>query len=355
MPIVGELLAGRYELRSQLGRGGMAEVFRALDRRLGREVAVKILAGHLLSDPRSVERFEREGRTAAALNHPNVVDVYDAASEGDIHYMVMELVEGPTLAEVIEREGRLPVPRALDIAGRVAAALQVAHDRGLVHHDVKPSNVLFDSDGEVKVADFGIARAASSDITTIQGTPPYVAPEQARGGRADPRSDVYSLGASLYRCLAGRPLFKKAPPEVIAQMIIQGEIPALRRVNPAVPRRIARLVHKSLALDPAKRFHSSGEMHEALEAERIRLGLESTSPAERLVSFLYRDGHLSAEEALTVVDPGLLDATRGKELPAPGQVRPQVPLAVGFLGAVVLAVVLIATMDQWMPLLTAGP
>jgi serine/threonine protein kinase len=149
MPIVGELLAGRYELRSQLGRGGMAEVFRALDRRLGREVAVKILAGHLLSDPRSVERFEREGRTAAALNHPNVVDVYDAASEGDIHYLVMELVEGPTLAEVIEREGRLPVPRALDIAGRVAAALQVAHDRGLVHHDVKPSNVLFDSDGEV--------------------------------------------------------------------------------------------------------------------------------------------------------------------------------------------------------------
>jgi serine/threonine-protein kinase len=276
MPIVGELLAGRYELRSQLGRGGMAEVFRALDRRLGREVAVKILAGHLLSDPRSVERFEREGRTAAALNHPNVVDVYDAASEGDIHYMVMELVEGPTLAEVIEREGRLPVPRALDIAGRVAAALQVAHDRGLVHHDVKPSNVLFDSDGEVKVADFGIARAASSDITTIQGTPPYVAPEQARGGRADPRSDVYSLGCVLFEMLAGRPPFVGDGASSVIMQHLERPPPRVSDFRDDVPTHVDDVIQRALSKEPGQRYQSPEEFRS--DIDRVAAGL----PASRM-------------------------------------------------------------------------
>jgi serine/threonine protein kinase len=276
MSIVGELLAGRYELRSQLGRGGMAEVFRALDRRLGREVAVKILAGHLLSDPRSVERFEREGRTAAALNHPNVVDVYDAASEGDIHYLVMELVEGPTLAEVIEREGKLPVPRALDIAGRVAAALQVAHDRGLVHHDVKPSNVLFDSDGEVKVADFGIARAASSDITTIQGTPPYVAPEQARGGRADPRSDVYSLGCVLFEMLAGRPPFVGDGASSVIMQHLERPPPRVSEFRDDIPAHVDDVIQRALAKEPGQRYQSAEEFRS--DIDRVAAGL----PASRM-------------------------------------------------------------------------
>jgi serine/threonine-protein kinase len=273
---VGELLAGRYELRSLLGRGGMAEVFRALDRRLGREVAVKVLSGHLLSDPRSVDRFQREGRTAAALNHPNVVDVYDAASEGDIHYMVMELVEGPTLAEIIEQEGQLPVPRALDIAGRIAAALQVAHDRGLVHHDVKPSNVLFDSDGEVKVADFGIARAASSDITTIQGTPPYVAPEQARGGRADPRSDVYSLGCVLFEMLAGRPPFVGDGASSVIMQHLERPPPLVSDFRDDVSTHVDDVVRRALAKDPARRYQSAEEFRS--DIDRVAAGL----PASRM-------------------------------------------------------------------------
>jgi len=256
MSAVGDLLAGRYELRSRLGRGGMAEVFRALDTRLGREVAVKVLADHLLSDPRSVERFEREGRNAASLHHPNIVDLYDAASEGDTHYLVMELVEGPTLAEIIKREGQMPVPRALDIAGRIASALRVAHDRGLVHHDVKPSNVLFDGNDNVKVADFGIARAASSDITTVQGSPPYVAPEQAKGGRADPRSDIYGLGCVLFEMLAGTPPFSGGSASAVIMQHLENPPPPLSKFRDDIPADVGKVVMRMLAKDPAQRYDS---------------------------------------------------------------------------------------------------
>ena len=271
MAAVGDLLAGRYELRARLGRGGMAEVFRALDTRLGREVAVKVLAGHLLSDPRSVERFEREGRNAAALHHPNVVDVYDAASEGETHYLVMELVEGPTLAEIIAEEGQMPVPRALDIAGRIAAALQVAHDRGLVHHDVKPSNVLFDADGNVKVADFGIARAASSDITTVQGSPPYVAPEQARGGRADPRSDVYGLGCVLFEMLAGRPPFQGKNPSAVIMQHLETPPPRLSDLRSDLSADVDNVVRRALAKDPEQRYASPDAFR--ADIDRVAAGL----------------------------------------------------------------------------------
>lgn len=292
MSAVGELLAGRYELRSRLGRGGMAEVYRALDRRLGREVAVKILADHLLSDPRSVQRFEREGRTAASLNHPNVVDVYDAASEGDTHYLVMELVEGPTLAEVIAQEGEMPVARALDIAGRVAAALQAAHDRGLVHHDVKPSNVLFDSDGNVKVADFGIARAASSDITTIQGSPPYVAPEQARGGRADPRSDVYGLGCVLFEMLAGRPPFAGNSPSAVIIQHLDTAPPRLSTFRDDISSNVEDVVSRALAKEPAQRYQSAEDFRS--DIDRVAAGL----PASRMTIMSTRHLEPAATEAL---------------------------------------------------------
>jgi eukaryotic-like serine/threonine-protein kinase len=270
MSAVGELLADRYELRSRLGRGGMAEVYRAVDRRLGREVAVKVLAGHLLSDPRSVQRFQREGRTAAALNHPNVVDVYDAASEGNTHYLVMELVEGPTLADIIAREGPLPERRALDIAGRIAAALQVAHERGLVHHDVKPGNVLFDSDDNVKVADFGIARAASSDITTIQGTPPYVAPEQARGGRADPRSDVYSLGCVLFEMLTGRPPFVGDGASSVIMQHLERPPPRVSDLRDDVSTHVDDIVSRALAKEPGQRYQSAEDFR--ADIDRVAAG-----------------------------------------------------------------------------------
>ena len=260
MAAPGDVLADRYELNSRLGRGGMAEVFRAHDRRLDREVAVKVLAPHLLSDARSIDRFDREARAAASLNHPNIVNVYDAINEGDTHAIVMELVEGPTLADIIEREGRLSFEEATRTAINIADALQAAHDRGLVHHDVKPRNVLFDSDGSLKVTDFGIARAASSDITTVQGSPPYLAPEQARGGQSDRRSDVYALGCVLFEMLAGRPPYEGDSSSAVVMAHIDAPIPELSRFRPDVPRDLERVVTRALAKDPDERYDSAAAL-----------------------------------------------------------------------------------------------
>jgi chaperonin cofactor prefoldin len=267
MAVPGDVIGGRYELLSRLGRGGMAEVFRAHDQRLGRQVAVKVLAPHLLADARSVDRFDREARAAASLNHPNIVNVFDAVNDGDTHAIVMELVEGPTLADVIEQEGQLSLADAVQTSIGIADALQAAHDRGLVHHDVKPRNVLFDTDGALKVTDFGIARAASSDITTIQGSPPYLAPEQARGGQSDRRSDVYALGCVLFEMLAGRPPFEGDSSSAIVMAHIDAPVPRLSGFRPDVPRDLEQVVNRALAKDPAARYDSPA----ALRADLTRI------------------------------------------------------------------------------------
>lgn len=271
----GDTLVDRYELQSRLGRGGMAEVFRAHDRRLSREVAVKVLADDLLADDRSVARFDREARSAASLNHPNIVNVYDAISDGDTHAIVMELVEGPTLADIVERDAPMPPADAVRIAISIADALQAAHDRGLVHHDVKPRNVLFDGDGGLKVTDFGIARAASSDITTVQGSPPYLAPEQARGGQSDRRSDIYALGCVLFEMLAGRPPFEGDSSSSVIMAHIDAPIPQLSSVRPGVPSELEAIVTHALAKDPEQRFDSPA----AMRAELTRIAGDLPSDA----------------------------------------------------------------------------
>ncbi|MBW3603675.1 MAG: protein kinase [Actinobacteria bacterium] len=273
MAAPGDMLVDRYELRSRLGRGGMAEVFRAYDHRLSREVAVKVLADDLLADARSVDRFDREARSAASLNHPNIVNVYDAISDGDTHAIVMELMQGPTLADVIERDGPLEPAEAVRIGIGIADALQAAHDRGLVHHDVKPRNVLFDNDGSLKVTDFGIARAASSDITTVQGSPPYLAPEQARGGQSDRRSDIYALGCVLFEMLAGRPPFEGDSSSAVIMAHIDEPVPRLSSLRPGVPRELETIVTRALDKDPDQRFDSPAAMRAALT--RVASGLPS--------------------------------------------------------------------------------
>lgn len=351
---------GPYEIDRRLASGGMGEVVLASNSLLERRTALKrVLPVSDDGDTEegqedAVQRFLREGKLLARLHHQGICAVYDIIQYRGAYWMALEYVDGHDLRALL-KHGALPPDIAMIIATQVADALDHAHRCGVVHRDVKPANVMVSRKGEVKLLDFGIARATDVEGLTatgmVVGTPTFMAPELLRGMEADPRSDVYSLGALLYRCLAGRPLFKKAPPEVISQQIIQGDIPQLRRVNPAVPRRISRLVHKCLALDPAKRFNSAGELHDALEAERIRLGLDSGSPAERLVAFMYRDGHLSAEEALTVVDPGLLEQSRNRDAaPVANGVRPQMPLAAGFVTAVVLVIVVaVATWDTWGP------
>jgi serine/threonine protein kinase len=267
-------IRGRYRLERRLGGGGMAEVHLARDVELDRPVAVKLLAEHLAEDAELRERFVREARIAARLAHPNVVAVYDAGDENGTPYIVMECVEGETLADLLLREGRLDPDRAVGLARQACAGLAHAHAAGLVHRDVKPGNLLLRRDGMLKVADFGIARAAESTrltlAGTILGTAAYLAPEQATGEEVTPAADVYSLGAVLYECLAGRPPRRV---ESLADLDPEQPITPLRDVVPAVPQELEDAVMHALARRPEFRPATAAEL--ALE-----LGGLGETPAE---------------------------------------------------------------------------
>ena len=216
-----QVLSGRYEIHRKLARGGMAEVYLARDRSLDRPVAVKVLFPEFATDPAFVERFRREAQAAANLSHPNIVGVYDWGTEGGTYFIVMEFVDGQSLAEVMRTAGPLHPRRAAEIAFEVAGALGFAHAKGVVHRDVKPGNVIISSSGVSKVTDFGIARALSSpseDLTqagSVMGTATYFSPEQAQGFAVDARSDLYSLGVVLFEMVTGRPPFAGDSPVAI--------------------------------------------------------------------------------------------------------------------------------------------
>jgi eukaryotic-like serine/threonine-protein kinase len=260
----GRVLAGRYELRRVLGAGGMAAVYLARDRVLKRTVAVKVLNPVHARDPSSVERFRSEARTAAGLSHPNVVAVFDSGSDDGLHYLVMEHVPGPSLAELLRRQGPLPPRRAAELGLQVCEALEAAHANGVVHRDVKPGNVLLAGDGRVKVTDFGIAKAAASPSLTgdgvVIGSPAYMAPEQAQGEPVDARSDVYALGCVMHELLTGAPPFGSAadgsPVAVAARQVNQPPEPPSRR-NPRVDPELDTVVLTAMAKRPAQRHQSA--------------------------------------------------------------------------------------------------
>ncbi len=263
----------RYELRQCIGIGGMARVYLAHDRALNRDVAVKILNPALAADPLFVERFRREARAAAALNHPNIVAIYDTGATDDTYYIVMEYVPGPNLKETIRERGPLPEGEALAIGAQVAAALGVAHAHHLIHRDIKPHNILLGPDGSAKVTDFGIARAAgASQLTatqTVMGTAHYLSPEQALHQPLDGRSDLYSLGIVLYEALTGRVPFEGDSLVAVAMRQVHDPPPPLRQVVPGISPRAEAVVTRALAKDPADRYQSAAEMEAALlEASR---------------------------------------------------------------------------------------
>ena len=264
------LLAGRYELVQPLGSGGMAEVHLAFDRVLRRRVAVKIIHPAQLGDPVNRERFVREAQAAAALQHPNTVAVFDVGDDAGRPFIVMELIEGQSLADRIRAAGRLSVDETVPIVAGVLAGLQAAHDRGLVHRDVKPSNVLLPAGGGVKLVDFGIATATAGTAApltsgeNVLGTPRYLAPERISGRRATPASDIYSLGAVTYECLTGRPPFVAAGPVALAVAHQREHLRPLSEIAPDVPAGIAAVVERALAKDPAERFGSAADMRAAL-------------------------------------------------------------------------------------------
>jgi serine/threonine-protein kinase len=270
------VVGGRYELGELIGYGGMAEVHRGRDQRLNREVAIKVLRADLARDPSFLNRFRREAHSAAGLNHPSIVAVYDTgedvAADGTPQpFIVMEYVEGRTLRDIVKAQGRLPVRRALEIVADVCAALDFSHRNGIIHRDIKPANVMITPQGAVKVMDFGIARAVADNSATVTqtanviGTAQYLSPEQARGESVDPRSDVYSTGCLLYELVTGVPPFQGDSPVAVAYQHVRENpvMPSAR--NPEIPRAVDSIVMKALAKNPLNRYQSAGDMRQDLQ------------------------------------------------------------------------------------------
>ncbi len=264
----GMLFAGRYLLGRKLGSGGMADVWLAEDKELGRRVAVKILHERYASDEQFVERFRREATNAAGLSHPNIVSIYDRGEADGSYFIVMEYVEGRTLKELVVTRGPCPIPVAISYTRQVLAALRYAHRHAIIHRDIKPHNVIVDHEGRVKVADFGIARAGASQITeagSIIGTAQYLSPEQARGAPVDESSDLYSTGVVLFELLTGTVAFTgETPVEIAMKHISQTpEAPSVKR--PEIPHDLDLVVLRALAKEPADRYRSAQEMDRDLE------------------------------------------------------------------------------------------
>jgi serine/threonine-protein kinase len=268
--VVGETIAGRYEVEELVGHGGMSSVYKARDALLERHVALKILHEQYSSDEDFVERFKREARSVAQLQHPNIVTVIDRGEEDGRQFIVFEYIDGENLKEHVVRQGRLGVHEALEIALEVARGLAFAHDQGLIHRDVKPQNILLNGDGRAKVTDFGIARTLDVDgmtqTGTVLGTSNYIAPEQASGQRVDAHSDVYALGAVLYELLAGEVPFPGESFVVVAMKHVHEPAPNLLDVRGDVPVRVAAAVDRALEKDPEQRFPTMDAFAVELEA-----------------------------------------------------------------------------------------
>jgi len=261
---------GPYEIRREIGSGGMGVVYEGWDARLNRRVAVKTLWPALAQRPEARQRFLREARAAAAVSHPNVTQIYDIGEEAGQVYFAMEFLEAQSLQQVLEEQGRLPADRAIDITRQTALGLKAAADAGIIHRDVKPSNLVFNNEGALKITDFGLAKhiLADNDLTldgqTI-GTPKYVSPEQASGGHVDTRSDIYSLGATLYEMVAGRAPFEGATPMEVMLKHVRDPLPPVQTVNPAVPRHLTGLIHRMLSKQPGARPQSYDELLSMLD------------------------------------------------------------------------------------------
>src|ERR671924_70628 len=280
MTVIGTLIGHRFRLEERIGSGGMSSVYRAFDPTLERSVAIKLMHRDISTDPDQLERFRREARAVAQLNHPHVVTVIDAGEDEGAPYIVFEYVEGETLKDRIRRNGRLPVAEAVAYAIEIARALECAHSHRLVHRDVKPQNVLIDPDGRAKVTDFGIARSLEATGLTatgrVVGTTDYVSPEQAMGEDVDERSDVYSLGVVLYEMLTGDVPFRAETQVGVAMKHVNEPMPDVQARRPEVSAAVAAVVDRATTKDPRDRYATVAEMvrdlEQTLQVEAARRG-----------------------------------------------------------------------------------
>ncbi len=298
-----ETRLGPYEIVAPVGAGGMGEVYRARDSKLGRDVALKVLSGSFADDPDRLARFHREAHVLASLNHPNIAQIYGFEDSGATHALVMELVEGPTLADRIE-QGPVPLDEALAIARQIATALEAAHEQGVIHRDLKPANVKVRPDGTVKVLDFGLAKAldptSSSDLNVMNsptltqratqlgmvlGTAAYMAPEQAKGKRVDRRADIWAFGVVLFEMLAGERAFKGDDVSDVIAAVLRQDID-WRALPPSTPTNVRRVLERCLERDPARRLRDIGDVWIGMDTPEEPAAAPSATPAGRARSRL---------------------------------------------------------------------
>ncbi|MBR0085561.1 MAG: Stk1 family PASTA domain-containing Ser/Thr kinase, partial [Lachnospiraceae bacterium] len=309
----GTFLAARYQILERIGQGGMADVYKAKDIKLGRLVAVKVLKNEFSSDETFVRKFNAEAQSAAGLSHPNIVNVYDVGNEGSVNYIVMELIQGITLKNFIKMKGRLETNEAVNIAIQIAQGLGAAHDARIIHRDIKPQNIILSTEGKAKITDFGIARMADSQTKTTNaaGSVHYISPEQARGGFSDERSDIYSLGITMYEMVTGKVPFEGETNVAVALSHIHDKMTPPRELVPGIPESLNKVILKCTDKKPDYRYQSAKELITDLRkvmsnpnGEYVLLGVSALAAGQTVVMTENEAAKVKAEASdQTVVLP----------------------------------------------------
>jgi len=348
--MIGSRIGGRYEIVKNIGDGGMSKVYLAHDVILDRDVAIKVLNYDFANEEALKRRFKREALSATSLTHPHIVDIFDVGEEGELHYLVMEYIEGQTLKKFIQDNGALTPKQALPIMQQIVSAIANAHHNGIVHRDVKPQNILMDSDGNAKITDFGIAMALSATAHTktnsVIGTVHYLSPEQARGGMATKKSDIYSLGIVLYELLSGELPFTADTAVAIALKHLQEETPSVRTVFPSIPQSLENIILKATMKDATYRYDSADEMYDDLltvlspeRANEKKFAIVFDDDRTRAIPIVSETTKFDSVETTKKIEPVKIEQSPP---PIPPKKRKKWPFIVGGIAGIAILILLLS-------------